>query len=396
MSFNKKKILFVMLSLYNGGAEKSLVNLLNELPPDKYDISLYLLRKEGLFLDQVPSYVNIIEPSFVLKCLYGKFDIRNIRAYPFYFIKFFGTLISRIFTSSVAEEKYFRWNKFYSHCIPKLEDIFDVVAAYITMETMFFAADKVPNGKKYYTWVHNDYRNSKYSKECDYPYFKKMDKIVSISDECVVILKEVFPDLQDKFVVIPNITSSRIIVNRANEFKPKEYRENTFNILSIGRLSEQKGFDIAIESAYILYKKGVKFQWYVIGCGNLEQSLRLQIEKRNLSKVFYLIGVRENPYPYIKYCDLLVQPSRWEGKSVVLDEAKILQKPILVTDYTTVHDQIIDGKEGIITPINARSIADSISRLMEDNRLRENLTCYLSEHEYGNHNDLVLYMNLLD
>ena len=396
MSTKRIRILFVMLSLYNGGAEKSLVNLLNELSPEKYDISLFLLRKEGLFLNQVPDYVRIIEPSKELKCLYGKVSLFNIHAYPLYFVKVLGTLISKLFTSSVAEEKYFRWNKFYSHYIPQIEESFDIVAAYITLETMFFASDKIPNGKKYYTWVHNDYISSGFSRKCDYPYFCKMDKVNSISNECVAILKEIFPEIQNKFIMIPNITSSKIIRRRASEFWPSEFRENSFNIISIGRLSEQKGFDIAIKSAKILKDKGVKFQWYVIGSGNLKKKLQTQIEINNILNEFHLIGVRDNPYPYIKYCNLVIQTSRWEGKSVVLDEAKILQKPILVTDYATVRDQILDGKEGIITRIDANSIADALINLIEDNSKLEKLTCYLSEHEYGNQNDIEIYMDLFD
>lgn len=394
---NKKiKIVFIMLSLYNGGAEKSLVNLLNELPESKYDISLCLFRKEGLFLQQVPSHVRVLEPSDELKALYGQVNIRKLKYYPLYFVKLFGTLISKMATNTEAEAKIYRWKKYYAKHIPQISEEFDIVASYITMESMFFGADKIPNAKYHYAWVHNDYRNSKFYADGDRPYFVGMEKVISISDECVDILKDVFPDLKDKFLMIPNITSSTLIKKRSKEFVPSEFKENVVNLLSIGRLAEQKGFDIAIDTAKELKKRGIIFKWYIIGNGPLENALKNQIHKLDVSDVIELLGVRENPYPYLLNCDVVVQPSRWEGKSVVLDEAKILSKPIVVTNYDTVKDQILDGQEGIIAEMTPQDLADKLEQVITEQMKREMLTQYLSQNEYGNQNEIAKYMSLFE
>ncbi len=386
-----KKILFVMLSLYNGGAEKSLVNLLNELPKDKYDIDLLLYRKEGMFLQQVPNNVKVIDTPNAVKRLYG--PVRNAGKYiP---VKLFGTILSKLNRKEEHIQNAERWNRFYSPCIPKLATKYDVAIAYISGEILFYVDEKV-DAKKKLVWIHNDYRTAKHPKEYDYPHLKNMDRIISISDHCVDILIEEFPEFRDKIWMIENITSSVFTRMRAEEFYPLEYQKDMPAILSIGRLTEQKGFDIAIDAARLLKEKGVRFQWYVIGNGDLEVALKRQIAENNVDDCFVLLGARKNPYPYIKHCTVFAQTSRYEGKSVVLDEAKIIGAPIIVTNYPTVKDQIEDGKEGIIVPMNPEGIAAGIERMLMDTSLRQNIHTYLSEHEYGNQKEVQKYIDLID
>lgn len=382
----RKKILFVMMSLYNGGAEKSLVNLLNELPTDKYNIDLLLFKREGLYLSQIPSNITILDDFSLFKLYSGRS-----------FIRYIGTFISRILNGIDDKARAYRWKHFYSKRIKTLNKEYDVAIAYLSGEVMYFVDEKV-KAKKKIAWVHNDYKQNKLAKEYDYPHFKNMDAIVTISDKCADILKEVFPEFKNKIYNIPNITSSIVIKNRAEEFYPEEYRglDNKFKILSIGRLNSQKGFDMAISAAAILKSRGLKFKWFVIGNGELEGKLNEQIKREGVEDCFKLIGVRENPYPYIKNCDIVVQPSRYEGKSVVLDEAKILAKPIVATVYPTVKDQIIDGSEGVICEMSPQGIADGINKLLKDEQLLQGIEVYLSQHEYGNQQEVQKYMDLID
>lgn len=391
----KKKILFLILSLYNGGAEKSLVNLLNELDPQKYDVDLMLFRKEGIFLEQLPEHINIVDPPKNILKLYEKADWRHISAIPLYIYKMFATFISNKKTNSLPERNGYRWTHFYEKVCPKVENHYDVVIPFTSGEIAYFAADKI-DAKKYITWVHNDYRNAKHTKKYDEKCFEKMNVIASISDECVNILKEEFPLYKDKFVTIPNISSSNVTRKRAKEFMPKEYDSlKGIKILSIGRLTQQKGFDIAIDAAYKLKEKGIDFQWFIIGDGGLEQELKSQAAALGLKEMIFL-GTRSNPYPYIDGCDILVQSSRFEGKSVVLDEAKIIAKPVVVTNYQTVRDQIIDGKEGIIVDMNAHALSEGIIRMIEDRSLYNHIHEYLSAHEYGNQEVIIDYYNIID
>ena len=133
-----------------------------------------------------------------------------------------------------------------------------------------------------------------------------------------------------------------------------------------------------------------------MGEGSLREELQKQIDALGLTEVFFLLGTRENPYPYMKHCDVLVQSSRYEGKSVVLDEAKMLCKPIVATAYPTVADQVIDGCEGIVTDMSADGVAGGVLRMLQDTALRERITAYLADHEYGNQSEVNKYMQLLD
>lgn len=386
-----KKILFVMPTLRDGGAERSLVNLLTELPEDKYEIDLLLLKKQGTFLSQVPAYVNILEQSPVLKKLYG--PVRKASIYmP---VKVFGNLLARIVKSGMGNQKAFMWEYFYKPVIDGLDKEYDVAVGYLGGESTYYIVDKV-NAKRKIHWVHNDYRTSGMPKKYDLKLFPKVDAVVTISEECLAILKEEFPQFQDKFYCIENITSSAVIKARAKEFIPEEYKGLENILLSVGRLSEQKGFDMAISAASKLKKKGLKFKWFIIGSGPLKDKFNDQIKKENVEDCVELLGTKSNPYPYIKNCDIFIQPSRYEGKSVVIDEAKILARPIIATAYPTVKDQIQNDNEGLIVELNVDGIVDGIVALCSDDTKKQQITEYLNRHEYGNQNEVKKYINLIE
>ena len=162
------------------------------------------------------------------------------------------------------------------------------------------------------------------------------------------------------------------------------------------RVTRQKGYDFAIDAVKILKEKYSDIHWWIIGAGELEEQLKKQVKDNELEEYITFLGLRANPYPYIRSCDLLVQPSRWEGKSVVLDEAKILAKPILATNYSTIKDQLKDKKEGLITDISPNAIAEGIIELRENPQLYNSIQCYLDKHEYGNEKEILQYYELLE
>ena len=386
-----KKVLFVIYSLGYGGAERSIVNLLNELSPAQYDVDLLLFQKTGDFLQQLPQWVNILETPEAMDRLYGSVK----RAGKWRFRKVFGTAVSHLFRKTRKAQRAYRWKHFYKKSIPALSGHYDVAVAYTGSENMYFVRDRVSADRKL-VWIHNDYRTAKYSRQDDYPYLSDMDAIVSVSAGCVAVLQEEFPEFKDRIHYIENITSSAAVRKLAELFVPEEYQACSCNILSVGRLFQQKGFDMAIEAAVILKEKGLQFRWYIIGTGMMKQELLAQIQARGVEDCVFLLGTRNNPYPYIKNCDLFVQTSRYEGKSVVLDEAKILGKPILTTAYPTAADQIRDGAEGVIVDMTPEAIADGILRMLEDKALFAHIQQYLEEHEYGNQAEVEKYIKLLD
>ena len=386
----KKKVLFVMVSLYNGGAEKSLVNLLNTLPPERYELDLLLFRREGMFLPQVPAWVHILETPYALECLYKPV----LKSGRHILTKLAGNIFARLHETQILRIRGYRW-RYYRRVIRKLDGHYDVAVAYFSGDVMYYVNEKTDADRKY-VWVHNDYRAEGQPRDYDLAHITAMDGIVSVSEGCVASLAAEFPELEGKLWHIPNITSGRLVRQRAEEFFPPEYVGCENAILSVGRLSDSKGFDMAVSAAAELKRKGYRFRWFVIGDGDRKRSLERQIRAEGVEDCFTLLGTRENPYPYMKNCTVFVQPSRYEGKSVVLDEAKILACPIVATAYTTVRDQIADGEEGLVCEMNAQAIAGAVGSLLADSERRERLSALLSHREYGNENEIEKYLRLID
>lgn len=386
-----KKILFVIHALEYGGAERSLVNLLNELPQDKYAVDLLLFQRKGDFLAQLPTWVHVLDTPEAIRGLYAPLT----EAKKHRLTKLIGTACARVMRRTRKSRSAWRWRHFYRRKIKMLPTYYDTVVAFTGSEILYFVADRVQADRKL-VFIHNDYRTAGYSAKDDAPYLAQMDAIISISKQCVEVLKEEFPALQERMYYLENINSSAVIRARAEAFTPVEYEDGPCRILSVGRLWPQKGFDLAVDAAAILKERGLDFRWHIVGEGSLREELQKQIDTLGLTEVFFLLGTRENPYPYMKYCDVLVQSSRYEGKSVVLDEAKMLCKPIVATAYPTVADQVIDGCEGIVTEMSAEKVANGVLRMVQDTALRERITAYLAEREYGNQSEVNKYMQLLD
>ena len=386
-----KKLLFVMHSMGYGGAEKSLVNLLNELPENTYEVDLLLFQRKGDLLNQLPSEVNVLDAPEAMQRLYGPIG----KAGRYIWTKSAGTLCAKVVRRTRKEQRAYRWRNFYRQQIGKLQTHYDVAIAYSGVENLYFIGDCVDADRKL-VWIHSDYVRGGYPAKDDYPYFRKMDGIVSISEECVDVLKKEFPEFSDRMHCIENITSSTAVRKQAEAYIPEELAEGMCNILSVGRLSPEKGFHRAVDAAAILKKAGLSFHWYILGEGKQRNALMNQIEKNGVSDCFALLGTRSNPYPYINACTLLVQTSDYEGKSVVLDEAKILAKPIVVTDYQTVRDQVIPEKEGIIADMTAESVAEAIERILSEQKLRENIVEHLMSNDYGNRHEIHKYRKVID
>lgn len=386
-----RNVLFVIYSMKFGGAEKSLVNLLQELPEDKYKVDVLLFQKKGDFLQQIPGWVHVLDTPADIEVLYAPLKKTGIRGW----MKVLGTLCSRVSRKTKKSQTAFRWRHFYGKRIRPLEQHYDVAVAYAGSENLYFIRDHVRADRKL-VWIHNDYRTAGYSKKDDHPYLLDMDGIVSVSEECVEVLRQEFPELSERMRYIRNITSSKVTRMQADAYTPQEFRKDIPNLLSVGRLHPQKGFDMAIEAASILKKSGLQFCWYIIGDGPLKETLQKQIKSCDVEDCFVLLGTRKNPYPYIKHAAVMIQPSRYEGKSVVLDESKILCTPIVATAYPTVYDQVEEGVEGIITPMTPQGIADGIRKLLDDETLRNSIKEKLAQREYGNQSEVEKYMMLLD
>lgn len=392
-----KKILFVIQSLNTGGAEKSLVNLLNLMDYSKYEVDVVTFTGKGLFFEQLPKEVQIVDTPVQLRALYNnKTSGDKITILKYRFVRY---ITNGFYWLITKNNRYYitqkRWKSVYSKIIPKLEKKYDIAVAYMHGEAAYFVAEKV-QAKKKIAWIHHDYSAMGYDRNFDEKRFQVFDKIVSISYKCVSVFNKIFPDLASRTICLPNLTSKAFTKMMAESEYPKEYAEcpGSVKLLSIGRLHEQKGFDLAIDAAKILKEKGISFSWFIIGGGVLKEQLVEQINRNNVCDNVQLLGLRVNPYPYISNCDIFVQSSRYEGKSVVVDEAKILEKPIVCTNYMTVADQIKNGNEGVIVEMNAEGVASGIIQMLSNKNLMNHIIEYLASHSYDNVSEISHYYEL--
>lgn len=382
-----KKVLFLCSSYRSGGAERAFVSLLNSLPLDKIEAHVMVIEEEGLFMNQLPQNI-IIEHAPV------EMVIANARIKSSYFWKHvtIRTLFAKIHSilkgkivnrkKTKGSQQYF-WNEV-KGSVPNNTNNYDVVISFMGGFCNYYAIDKV-DAKAKYLWVHNDYNKLGCSAEFDKPYFSAATKVATISSVCVESLKENFPELGDKFIMVENVSPTSLILEKSKEPVDDMFIDQyDFTISSVGRLFEQKGYDMAIDAANIMKDRGLNFCWYVVGEGELRSTFEKKIKEYGLENNFKLLGLRANPYPYIANSTFFVMTSRFEGKSIALDEAKILCKPILSTKYPSVYDNIRDRVDGILVEQDSVAIANGIEMLYADKAICNRLISYLRNHPSSN------------
>lgn len=384
----KKDLLFIMNNLNCGGAEKALISLLQSIDYSKYNVDLLLFKKEGLFLNQVPKEVIILaEPKE-----YIFFDMSIKKAiFQNLILGNFNTIYNRICAGfilkkeknrALAEQKMWRY---LGSSLKKIEKEYDLAVGFLEKTPNYFCVDKVC-AKKKIGFIHNDYEKLEMDSSIDIPFFDALDSIATISEECLVTLKRCFPKYSEKCIVINNISSPKLISKLALE--PIESLYSGLKLVTIGRLSPQKGYDLLVDAAKQLKDRKIDFRWYILGIGALQNQLEELINENGLNDNIIFLGLKENPYPYIEQCDIYIQPSRFEGKSVAIDEAKILQKAIIVTNFSTAKDQIINEVTGLIVEMNGLSLAEGILRLESDANLKNQLIYNLSNEANGNEDEV--------
>ncbi|TLS35769.1 glycosyltransferase [Pseudalkalibacillus caeni] len=390
----KKKVLFVMNSLNCGGAEKSLISLLETIDYTKFEVDLYLFKHQGIFLRKLPKQVNLLKEPEEFKY----FDMPIKKAiYCCVKNRRLNIVISRIQAGYIFRNEINRarcdqrvW-KYISGSLNNLNKKYHVAIGYLERSPIYFIINKVKADKKI-GWIHTNYSNSGMDKKIDNSYFQELNHIVTVSQECKRSLVTHFPSYSHKVKVINNIVSSHIVQSLSKEelYDNYETDDNTINIVTVARLCQVKGIDMAIEACKILINRGYKIRWRVLGTGTPEEneSYKSMIKKNNLQNEFTLLGVKDNPYPYIKKADIYVQPSRFEGKSIAVEEAKILHKPIVVTNFTTAKDQVDNMENGLIVNMDYVSIADGIQRIIKEENLKNKFIVNLSNEHLGNENEV--------
>ena len=377
----KKRILFMIGTLQSGGVSKSIVNLLNVMDCTTYDVHLLLLDRAGDILSPyLPSDITVHVNREIENLHRGLSGVRALLFTGHLWLAF-GSLL-RMLLSKFSRAWAGRW---LAHLMPRFTDLsFDLIVDYGGQQQLYYMVDKL-DGKKKITFFHNDYSKWPYYYAADRLYYPKVDQILSISQTCVDVLKAYFPDCKDKISVMQNISSPVLITKQANE--TVDLPIAPLSLVSLGHIMRRKGTDFSIDAAKILQEKGVEFKWMLVG-KVVEEDLIRRIEQEGLADRFVVLGIRSNPYPYIKAADIYVHPARFEGKSIALDEAKILCKPIIVTNFSTVNDQFEDRVNASICEMNGGALADAIIELATNKELRQSYVTYLNAHIVDNSSEV--------
>lgn len=386
----KKNILFIIPGLGAGGGEKSLINLLTQIDFNKYNVDLFLLNHEGLFMDFIPKEVNVLSIKDNLE-IFNKDLKESILKYlskgkiSLAYNRLMFCLVNRFNKNvGIAEQYSF---KYLRKAIGAIDKKYDVAVGYLEKTSNYICIDCVQANKKI-GWIHTDYSKLNLDKNFDKKYFEKCNYIITVSEECKNSLINNFNELEDKIKIIKNIVSPTIINKMAQENVDICIDKKESIIVSVGRLSYEKGFDIAVKACNILVDNGLKVKWYLVGEGNERNKLEKLITEKNLEDNFILLGAQSNPYKYINMADIYVQSSRFEGKSIAMDEAKILCKPIVATNFTTVRDQINDRVDGIITEMDEESLAKGIMLLINYTDLKKQIEINLNKLSLGTESEI--------
>lgn len=376
-------------TLQSGGVSKSIVNLLNAMDRTTYDVHLLLLDRAGDILSPyLPSDVTVHVNREIENLHRGFRGVRALLLTGHIWLAL-GSLL-RMLMSKISRAWAGRW---LAYLMPRFTDLtFDLIVDYGGQQQLYYMVDKL-DGKKKITFFHNDYSKWPYYYAADKLYYPKVDQILSISQTCVDVLKAYFPECKDKISVMQNISSPVLITKQANE--TVDLPIAPLLLVSLGHIMRRKGTDFSIDAVKILQKKGVEFKWMLVG-KVVEKDLIRRIEQEGLADRFVVLGIRSNPYPYIKAADIYVHPARFEGKSIALDEAKILCKPIVVTNFSTVNDQFEDRVNASICEMNGDALADAIIELAANKELRQSYVAYLNANIVDNSSEVEKLYTFID
>lgn len=384
----KKKVLIIMPSMFIGGAERSLLGLLDTFDYDKYDVSLFLYRHEGEFLPYIAEQVKILP---VLD-EYSTFDvpIKTLlfsRRFRFGLARLLSKMAAKLH-SVVRGEEHGVWMsmQYISRCLqpllPPIPGSYDIGISFLGIPDVL--VNKV-DAKVKLTWNHTDYTVLGPDKAYDRKIYSQVNYIVSVSKPCTEQFLKVYPALKDKAVTVENLISVSLL--REQSKKPvsdMQKRGGETILLSIGRYSDAKNFDNVPFICKNIRQQGLNVKWYLIGYGGDEPLIRQKIAEAGMEEYVILLGKKSNPYPYIKACDIYVQPSRYEGKCVSVIEAQILNKPVIITNYATSASQLIDGYDGIIVPMDNEGCAEGIGAVIQDKHLQQKLIEKTKISDYTN------------
>lgn len=371
------KVLFVINTLGRAGAEIALITLLNKLKEEDVELSLFVLTGQGELIGDIPKEVKILNTSFceesvltaqgrhVLKktcadALFRKSGI--IKNFAYIFKNFF----SMLFKGQVRADKLM-W-RVLADTAPKQEDEYDLAVAFLEGGSTYYVADYV-KAKAKAAFIHVDYEKSGYNEMLDRDCYERFDRIFAVSDELKQQFLHLYPRYSDKTLGFNNIIDVESVKEKSLQPGGFDDDYDGIRLLTIGRLTAQKSLEISVAAMKLLKDRGIKARWYVLGEGDKRKQLEKLIEQNELNDDFILCGSVDNPYTYLLQSDLYVHATGYEGKSIAVQEAQILGKPIVASDCSGNRELVADREDGLLAEFTAQAIANAIEEMLNNSEM---------------------------
>ena len=391
----KKRLFIAIQYLEIGGVERSLIGLLNAIDYTRYEVDLFVYDHRGEFMSLIPKAVHLLPENKVYAAINR--PIKEI-------VKegHIGVALARI----VSKIQYAIYKKkhhpkedsgifqYVADCVtPLLPSLkrygtYDLAISFLTPHNI--VRDKV-DAKQKIVWIHTDYSTISVHASKELPVWSSFDRIMAVSEGVKKTFLQTFPTLADKVEVMENILSPTFVREQADMMDVSAEMpsiEGELRFCSVGRFTLAKNFDNVPFICQKLVEKGLKFKWYILGYGGDEELIKRNIRQAGIEEVCILLGKQSNPYPFMKACDIYIQPSRFEGKAVTVREAQILGKPVVITRFATSSAQLTENVDGIIVPMDNEGAAEGIYAFAQNRALQQQLISYLKSHDYGNESEI--------
>lgn len=399
-----KKILFVINTLGHAGAETAFLELVRNMDPKRYEIQLFVLLGQGELVNRLPGHVKLLNEAYddcsvlsqegkkhlkkhVLQALLAHGTL--IRMAPYLIYQLLGMLRRR----RLQPDKLL-W-KSVARGAKRFPEHYDLAVAYLEGGSTYYVADYV-NADKKAAFLHVDYQQAGYNQSLDGSCYEKMDRIFTVSDEVRESFLRVYPDFKERTRVFHNLLNQEAIRERAGE--PGGFTDDFdgFRILTVGRLTSQKAFEISVEAMKFLKDAGEHVRWYILGEGERRGELEARIRALGLEGDFLLPGAVENPYPYMVQADLYVHATRFEGKSIAIQEAQTLGCAILVSDCSGNREQVIQDVDGLLCELTPEAIYRGVKGLLHDEEKRKRLGRAAAGKQISDVREIGKLLELLD
>ncbi len=376
-----KRILIVTNTLGLGGAETALLALLRCLDPQKYSVSLYVLTNQGELMRELPEYVRLLNRRYRDSSVLTSVGRRQIALQIIRAMLTRGTVFRLVpylckNLADMLRRGNFRMDKLLWRVLSdggqRLDSEFDLAVAFLEGGSAYYVADHVKAEKKA-CFIHVDYGRAGYTRALDKDCYLCYDRIFPISDEVKDTFLKVYPECGDRVSVFHNILDREKILRKAA--LPGGFADgfDGLRLLTVGRLEKQKALEVSVEAMRLLKDSGEPVRWYVLGEGSQRPRLEEHIRRLGLEEDFLLLGAVANPYPYLREADLYVHASRFEGKSIAIQEAQVLGKAIVVSDCSGNREQVEPGVDGMICALTPEALCREIRALLADGEKRARL-----------------------